>query len=349
MKIKRIQNVTNYCVTKNNVFLANKDRVIKSLNNELEFNEFKFDGASMFADGDFLIIPVNPSQTFIFDLVKKFYDLLDFNIVFKSNYRNKVLVTKTSDDSTYYFISQYDLIQKKITYTSRNEFSSWNGDLIGNSYYYIDENQIIHSFHIPTEITLWQYPVADLGAEKVSKIIGVFGQTLVVVCKMPVYPEHILIGIDIKNGKLLWSVNLPQYLMHSNLFYYEQNNSIISLRRNFLWEFSLSSMEVLREKQLPETFKYNSLNVQVELASLFGDFIYFAGKDLENVRPSALVGVFDLKTEKLVDVHDLQSDGTFTVGGNSRPQVSGNKIYVQDTKNTLHILERESDALNEQG
>ncbi len=166
---------------------------------------------------------------------------------------------------------------------------------------------------------------------------------------MPVYPEHILIGIDINNGKLLWSVNLPQYLMHSNLFYYEQNNSIISLRRNFLWEFSVFSMEVLREKQIPETFKYISLNVQVEWASLYGDFIYFARKDLENVRPSALVGVFDLKTEKLVDVHDLQSDGTFTVGGNSRPQVSGNKIYVQDTKNTLHILERESDALNEQG
>lgn len=222
--------------------------------------------------------------------------------------------------------------------------------LVGDSIYFQDLKRIsVGSFHLPTETTLWQYSVADLGAEKVSKILGVFGQTLAVVGKMPVYPEHILIGIDINDGKLRWSVNLPQSLMHSNLFYYEQNNSIISLRRNFLWEFSLSSMEVIREKQLPETFKYNSLNVQVELASLYGDLIYFAGKDLENVRPSALVGVFDLKTEKLVDVHDLQSDGKFTVGGNSRPQVSGNKIYVQDTKNTLHILERESDALNEQG
>ncbi|MBK9509681.1 MAG: hypothetical protein IPO04_09540 [Cytophagaceae bacterium] len=203
MKIKRIQYVTNYCVTKNNVFLANKDRVIKSLNNELEFNEFKFDGASMFADGDFLIIPVNPSQTFIFDLVKIFYELLDFNIVFKSNYRNKVLVTKTSNDSTYYFISQYDLIQKKITYTSRKEFSSWNGDLIENSYYYIDENQIIHSFHLPTETTLWQYAITDLGAEKVSKILGVFGQTLVVVGQIREY-TYMLLSLDVQSCQLLW-------------------------------------------------------------------------------------------------------------------------------------------------
>lgn len=236
----------------------------------------------------------------------------------------------------------YNLLNKTIKKVNNFNSNSIHHKVCFPYIIYKTKNQFdIGSYHLPTETTLWQYSVTDLGAEKVSKILGVFGQTLVVVCEMPVYPEHILIGIDINDGKLLWSVNLSQYLMHSNLFYHEQNNSIISLRRNFLWEFSLSSMEVIREKQLPETFNYKSLNVQVELASLYGDLIYFAGKDLENIRPSALVGVFDLKTEKLVDVHDLQSDGTFTVGGNSRPQVSGNKIYVQDTKNTLHILERE--------
>ena len=77
MKIKRIQYVTNYCVTKNNVFLANKDRVIKSLNNELEFNEFKFDGASMFADGDFLIIPfLNKGLLHLFTLAHFLWFLL---------------------------------------------------------------------------------------------------------------------------------------------------------------------------------------------------------------------------------------------------------------------------------
>ena len=356
MKIKRIQNVTNYCVTNNNLFLANKDRIIKSLNSELEFNEFKFDGASMFADGDFLIIPVNPSQTFIFDLVKNVYELLDFNIVFKSNYRNKVLVTKTSNDGTHYFISQYDLIQKKITYTSRKEFSSWNGDLIGNSYYDIDENQIIHSFHLPTEITLWQYSVADLGAEKVSKILGVFGQTLVVVGQIK-ENTFVLFGLDVQSGQLLWKHDTV-FERNSdgrisrvklNLPYADTtSNKIIIFEAGFYIEIEGSSGQILKWIDVFKSpFHYNDLTMDAfafDISQADEEHIYFR-TSVPTYGMYTGAGIFNRKTDKLEFLEIIKNEkGNPVIIGPLKIQATKEKYYVLDTQNTLHIFEREDET-----
>ena len=158
---------------------------------------------------------------------------------------------------------------------------------------------------------------------------------------MPKNPKSILVGLDITDGSKLFTVQLPLYQMNNNLFFYEANNSIVSIIGEYLWEFSLSTFKVIREKYLPEVFNTEDVHIQVYLATLQGDTIYFAASEFGKSMSSAIVGIFDLKKEQLIDYIDLKPNGKFCMGGNSCPQVSGNKIYVLDTKKTLHILERE--------
>jgi outer membrane protein assembly factor BamB len=78
--------------------------------------------------------------------------------------------------------------------------------------FFLSENQLLHNFHLPTETTLWQFSVADFGASKVSKIMGVFGQVLVVVAEMqhPVYSgreAELYLGLDLNTGQLTWKTN----------------------------------------------------------------------------------------------------------------------------------------------
>jgi hypothetical protein len=214
-----------------------------------------------------------------------------------------------------------------------------------SSYLVLKESDFEYSSFIfynhQTETTLWQYSVAELGADKVSRILGVFGQVLVVVCEMPKSTKSILVGLDITDGSKLFTVQLPLYQMNNNLFFYEANNSIVSIIGEYLWEYSLSTFQVIREKYLPEVFNTEDVHIQVYLATLQGDSIYFAASEFGKSMSSAIVGIFDLKNEQLIDYIDLKPNGKFCMGGNSCPQVSGNKIYVLDTKKTLHILERE--------
>lgn len=124
---------------------------------------------------------------------------------------NTVLVKSNSNSldpqNTYYL---YNLEQRKIIKEIETIGNKHFRIVIGDTFFF-DENKKtkLGSFHLPTETTLWQYSVADLDAEKVSKILGVFGQTLVVVCEMPHptiknIPIELYLGIDIQSGRLVW-------------------------------------------------------------------------------------------------------------------------------------------------
>ncbi|MFC3809175.1 hypothetical protein [Lacihabitans lacunae] len=235
-----------------------------------------------------------------------------------------------------------ETLKKTFEVKIKNNFFQ-NYENKGSIIYNTTNNQsLLTNLEIKTETTLWQYSVAELGADKVSRILGVFGQVLVVVCEMPKSPKSLLVGLDITDGSKLFTVPLTQYQMNNNLLFYEANNSIVSIIGEYLWEFSLSTFQVIREKYLPEVFKTEDVHIQVYLATLQGDSIYFAASEFGKSMSSAIVGIFDLKKEQLIDYIDLKPNGKFCMGGNSRPQVSGNKIYMLDTKKTLHILEREN-------
>lgn len=73
-----------------------------------------------------------------------------------------------------------------------------------------------------------------------------------------------------------------------------------------------------------------------------GDFLYFRAVDNTLGGFHSAIGAFDI-IEKQISWHHTLKD-MFESGGfikNDQPKVSGNKIYVLDSKNTLHILDRE--------
>lgn len=245
------------------------------------------------------------------------------------------------DNNYSYLINTFSFPDGQKLTTSKKKYKIGYGIWKDPTFFFNTTEIEIRSLHLPTETTLWQFSVAELGADKVSRILGVFGQVLAVVCKMPKNPIPILVGLDITDGSKLFTVQLPLYQMNNNLFFYEANNSIVSIIGEYLWEYSLSTFQVIREKYLPEVFNTEDVHIQVYLATLQGDTIYFAASEFGKSMSSAIVGIFDLKKEQLIDYIDLKPNGKFCMGGNSCPQVSGNKIYVLDTKKTLHILERE--------
>lgn len=72
-----------------------------------------------------------------------------------------------------------------------------------------------------------------------------------------------------------------------------------------------------------------------------GQHLYFRAVDEAVGGFASMVGAFNINTH-LIDwhhnMHDQIENGALR---NNTPKVAGNKIYVHDTVNTLHILEME--------
>jgi hypothetical protein len=344
MKNRKISNIKNYKLVNGKLFLANAQREVFNEDKSILLNQFYFDVSSLMSIEDFLIIPIseNLGNTFVFNTISNYGFKLKEGCTFKNLKETILELQEINSDFSSFNLKIYDLIKEKYIFQPVRKFREINHLLsLKTNLYFSGSDNIIYSFHLPTETTLWQYSVAELGADKVSRILGVFGQVLVVVCEMPKSPKSILVGLDITDGSELFTVPLTLYQMNNNLFFYEANNSIVSIIGEYLWEFSLSTFQVIREKYLPEVFNTEDVHIQVYLATLQGDSIYFAASEFGKSMSSAIVGIFDLKKELLIDYIDLKPNGKFCMGGNSCPQLSGNKIYVLDTKKTLHILERE--------
>jgi hypothetical protein len=262
----------------------------------------------------------------------KYLNLSDFEII-PNNY------------ACNYYINEYSFPFGQLISKTKNKYTIGYGVWIDPVFYFCNSEIEITSLHLPTETTLWQFSVADLGASKVSKIMGVFGQVLLVVAET-VWPEHIFVGLDVATGAVLCQVKCNHYLMPTNAHYYAPNNSLLCLVDDNLWEYSLTEQRIIRDKHFPEAFTKGEVRIKARLGSLVGDLFYFAGEDMNKPITSAFVGVFDIVKEKLIDIIDLKSNGKFSLGGNSRPKVANNKIYTLDTANTLHILELEEGELN---
>ena len=257
----------------------------------------------------------------------------------------------------------------KIIFTTKNKYSFYHCVLFKGNYIYTTPlNQgILTNLEINTETTLWQYSVADLGAEKVSKILGVFGQTLVVVCgyskeierpngQKNTYPYEKIIGLNKDTGQLLYEVDGyeldGEYKLFGpsscSLFVYNDGETILHALIGFYLTFDTQTGET---KTLNIDVQAHDRGISaVKSASIDGESIGFSAYDFKVGGFDSVVGVFNTKTLKIEDHYtyeEANNEGAFF--GPGQPKIHGNKIYALDTKNTLHILERESDALNEQG
>ncbi len=249
----------------------------------------------------------------------------------------------------------------KIIFTTKNKYTFWNSIWLGDNYIYTSplNRGILNNLEIKTETTLWQYAITDLGAEKVSKILGVFGQTLVVACgysrlvempngnKVNAKLEKI-IGLEVNSGHLLYETD--HYLINRETHFLGSG-----LNTNWVFNDEETIIHAILDDYLSfdtQTGKITALNIRemaqekgingLQSSSIEENKIGFRAFDDQLGGFQAVIGIFNTQTLKIEDHYtyaDARKEGAYFKPG--QPIISGKKIYALDSKNTLHILERE--------
>ncbi|WP_341228484.1 hypothetical protein [uncultured Arcticibacterium sp.] len=214
-----------------------------------------------------------------------------------------------------------------------------------------------------TETTLWQFDSSELGIEKISKIMGVFGEVLVVfghkntaqesyLSSVPDLP--IFFGISVANGSLLWQQDVvfmsgknerDTHCRISLPFLNNETGKVIIFEAGQYIEMDALTGEICIWQNLHENpLSLNGLSMDpffFDPCQVDESFIYFRTGIGESSRRAG-VGVFDRKKQELVALEVLTDDsGNPVEMGPLKVQATKDEIYALDLKQTLHIFERE--------
>lgn len=217
---------------------------------------------------------------------------------------------------------------------------------------YVEDNLIIaynnfrgefKRINTETEI-LWQYPLSSLGGseyepdktDKIDKILGIahgniwfytdFGR---------------LVALDLETGNKVYSFDC------FGVYLDEVTKDIFAIASNG-WTIIDTQTSTIKEdyffsEEDPEGMgQYESVYKPLHQ----GDHFTFLGEKEEDYGGIRRVGIFDYKARKLVWEHEVISEEECDTTRNqlviSQPlYMSGNKLYIKDIKNNLHIFERE--------
>lgn len=217
---------------------------------------------------------------------------------------------------------------------------------------YVEDNLIIaynnfrgefKRINTETEI-LWQYPLSSLGGseyepdktDKIDKILGIahgniwfytdFGR---------------LVALDLETGNKVYSFDC------FGVYLDEVTKDIFAIASNG-WTIIDTQTSTIKEdyffsEEDPERMgQYESVYKPL----LQGDYFTFLGEKEEDYGGIRRAGIFDYKARKLVWEYEIISEEECYETRNqlvtSKPlYMIGNKLYIKDFKNTLHIFERE--------
>jgi len=197
---------------------------------------------------------------------------------------------------------------------------------------------------IKTDTTnIWQFPLSSLGADpyepnkndEISKILGVVYGNLWLTTK-----AERIVALDVNTGeKKYQNEGFGVYLD-------EKSQNIFSIASNII--------EIINTRTLSIEERFNFLEADpkgigkyeyVYSPLLQGDYFTFLGR-MPNDSDVFRAGIFDYKARKLVWEHQFISEEEYEQTRNHLllPQplyMSGNKLYIKDFKNNLHIYEKE--------
>ena len=191
---------------------------------------------------------------------------------------------------------------------------------------------------------LWQFPLSSLGGteyepgktDKIDKILGIAHGNIWFYTKF-----YRLVALDLETGNKVYSLDcFGVYLdeVTKNIFAIASNGwTIIDTQTSTIKEDYFFSEED------PEGMgQYESVYKPL----LQGDYFTFLGEKEEDYGGIRRVGIFDYKARKLVWEYEVISEEEFDETRNQLvpPQplyMSGDKLYIKDIKDNLHIFERE--------
>ena len=192
--------------------------------------------------------------------------------------------------------------------------------------------------------TLWQFPLSSLGGteyepdgtDKIDKILGVIHGNIWFYTDF-----YRLVALDLETGKKVYSLDC------FGVYLDEKTRNIFAIASNVI--------TIIETERLTIAEKYNFLEADptgigtyrsIYSPMLQGDYFTFLGIKEEDFGYIRRIGIFDYKARKLVWEYEVISEEKFDETNNYlvAPQplyMSGNKLYIKDIKDNLHIFERE--------
>jgi hypothetical protein len=211
-------------------------------------------------------------------------------------------------------------------------------------YYYSKKSNEILEFNIVQNLQKWKYSLETLlpfeYAEQKIKVIEISG----------LFNNHLVCTLN--NGGILildsTSGDKKYYFSNtgivSGLFQKKENTSVfIGLKHHKLIEVDIISGEILKNIDISQHLKKlaNIPNekpcwLSVGTCKFYDNLFYFYGDN-------NLIVVFDPKLEKIIDHHwfKFKDSNTILKIGNENLHIEKDRVYCLDSKNELHIFERE--------
>ncbi len=154
------------------------------------------------------------------------------------------------------------------------------------------------------------------------------------------YDDKTISCIDLKTKEEVWNKQLLEGIsnkeiiqdIHFDLLNSFGDDTVYFLAQNYLLEFKANS-----ESPLISIRNYNEnseLDWYFKDSRLYEDYITFTGSNVLGKFPM-VAGVIDKKTKEVLWSVKCESGIYFE----EAPQIKGNKLYILDSKKTLHIFE----------
>ena len=338
-KIK-IENVIQFVVDDNNLYYRDADHCFLVNNKKIMDNA---DDIKLINHSYISFFNRDYTKTIIYNLNTLQLKKISKNISITDNRfaENEFLSYKFSDDYMSFQFVTYNILEDKVCIET-NLFNTYFS-------FYFDKKIISEDNNSIKLITLsgselWQFPLSSLGGceyepgkiDKINKILGIAHGNIWFYTKF-----YRLVALDLETGKKVYSLDC------FGVYLDEKTKNIFAIASNVI--------TIIETERLTIAEKYNFLEADptgigtyrsIYSPMLQGDYFTFLGIKEEDFGYIRRIGIFDYKARKLVWEYEVISEEEFDETRNQLvpPQplyMSGDKLYIKDIKDNLHIFERE--------
>ena len=154
--------------------------------------------------------------------------------------------------------------------------------------------------------------------------IEVWNEKVVVI---ELYDAHTIVALSSDDGQLLWEQSGWLLHVYDNAIYmiYNPDPNILIVKKTDAVSGSVINYD------LSEILKQNQLLGETMQYTVVDNLIYFS------FFYKKIVTIINLETLQLQWLHEIQTDASWI----KEPGVEGNRLYVLDSNQTLHIFEKE--------
>ncbi len=236
----------------------------------------------------------------------------------------------------------YNVLEDKIQFRKENNIDI---SILYGDFFFSDTNNLITQFDLNGQ-ELWQHDLSHLGhrserdvrADEFDKFLGVAHKQVFVLSL-----AGKLVVLNIVTGELVKTLtDIPLV----DAFIHPHDQHLYCLSGVYFVKINTQTLQIETNKQITEDNfdpNINTILYGIRCSSYQGQYISFTSFTRHRSGLPKWIGLFDYEKEEIVWHYELlPHEGFTTIPAGETPQLVGDKIYVLDSDNTLHILEKES-------